>query len=385
MKRTACGGCGNENLEVFLDLGSSPRADAFPAAPGPEDRYPLQLGVCRACWLVQLMEIVPAGDLYGAGYAFYASSSPDLVEYDKAFAGWVLSRWPDHQVVEIACNDGCLLRHFPAGVGVEPAAGPARAARQLGLHVVDEPFTRALAANLDTAVPGPRVVIAKNVLAHVDDLDDMVAGVALLIRHGGVAVIEVQALDDLLAYNQFDHVYHEHRFYLSPSTLRSVLHRHGLAVVVEMRTPAQGGSIRVVAMRRQTSGAPADWTCGMDAYAGVQGRADHLRRSLLDLLARERAEGRNVAGYAASAKSATLLNWCGIGTNMLDYIVDTTPHKIGRVTPGTHIPVVAPGGPDPHTFLMLARNYLGGALRRESAFTLSGGRWIVPIPQPVVI
>lgn len=393
-RRTCCGGCGSGDLNVFLDLGTSPLADAFPIEPGLEDRYPLQVAYCPQCWLVQLMDIVPDHLLYGSDYGFYSSSSPSLVDYDRQFAQWVSDRFDvaGHTVVEVACNDGSLLRHFAGvtrAIGVEPASGPAEVARGRGLDVVGEAFGVDVARRL--LWPGSRrrrLVIAKNVAAHVADLNDFMAGIAHLIRDDGSAVIEVQYFADLLAGNQFDHVYHEHRYFFSLRSLGDLLARHGMSIASAERVPAQGGSIRVVATSGRSPGDwhAEDWLRRPETYAGVQGRAEHLRTVLRDLLHAEAAAGRKVAGYAASAKSATLLNWCGIGPDLLDHVVDTTPHKIGRFTPGTHIPIVGPGDrPVPDTYLLLAWNYLSGVMRRERAFIDAGGRFIVPIPQPVIL
>lgn len=396
--RTGCGGCQSPDLMPFLDLGASPLADVFPTSPDAVlPRYPLRAVVCRSCWLVQLLDVVPDELLYGADYGFYSSTSPSIRAYDADLARWALARFGDEAkrgVVEIACNDGSLLQHLAAGaggpvLGVEPAAGPAEVARKRGLIVAEVPFTRALAEDI---VPSG-LVIAKNVAAHVADLPDFLAGIAHLIGDDGVAVIEVQDVAALLLGNQFDHFYHEHRFYFSVASLSAACWRAGMHVVETERTPAQGGSIRAVVRRR--AGALLDvrwhpvaqgWLRDRSAYAGIQGRADELRDRLLALLDYERSAGRTVAGYAATAKSATLLNWCDIGPDRLAYIEDTTPHKIGRYTPGTGIPIVAEGDrPYPDTRLLLAWNYLGNVLERENGYTMSGGRWIVPIPVPAVL
>lgn len=396
MQRQSCGGCGSATLDQFLDLGTSPLADAFPTTTTEsERRYPLQVAVCRWCWLVQLLEVVDDAELYGADYGFYSSTSPSIVKYDGAFADWAHAKFPEQirqGVVEIACNDGSLLQHFNRPgipvLGVEPAAGPAAVAARFGLPVTVEPFTLAVAQRLADQGGRPGLVIAKNVAAHVANLPDFFAGIAHLIVGDGVAVVEVQNLADLLLGNQFDHFYHEHRFYFSAASLARVCFRAGLNLVSTEWTPAQGGSIRAVLrsqklVRFERSFLAEAWLRDGSAYAGVQRRADHLKTRLLDLLEAEGTSGRTLAGYAASAKSTTLLNWCGIGSDLLDCVVDTTPHKIGRFTPGTHIPIVAPGDrPEPDTYLLLAWNYLGDVLRRERAFR---GRWIVPIPMPVIL
>lgn len=398
MRRDRCGGCGSEDLEVFLDLGKTPLADAFPKdAADPETYYPLELAVCPQCWLVQLLEVVPDDLLFGADYGFYSSTSPSLAAYHEAYAADVLrgefAEQARRLTVEVACNDGSLLRHFAAAgcraVGVDPATGAAEAARGRGLTVLAEPFNRKAASRIRNRFGPAGLVIANNVLAHVADLDDFVAGMADLLAVGGAIIVEVQYLPDLIAGNQFDHVYHEHRYFFSLTSLLPILARHGLRIHHVEHTPAQGGSIRVTAVR----GAPAESPVGgesfvtsMATYQTMQGRVHYMAATLRDLLAAQRHEGRKVAGYAASAKSTTLLNFCRIGPELVDHIVDTTPHKIGRVTPGTHIPIVAPGDrTPPDIYLLLAWNYLSGVLRREREFLDDGGRFIVPIPAPVLL
>jgi hypothetical protein len=399
--RTACGGCGGADLQQFLDLGTSPLADYFPATPDePLTRYPLRVAVCTSCWLAQLLDVVPDEELYGRDYGFYASTSPSIVEYDRKFAAWALERFPEQiqrGVVEIACNDGSLLRHLAAtgvkAIGVEPAIGPAVQAERRGLRIKNHPFSLALGQRLRDELRRPAgLVIAKNVAAHVADLPDFLAGIAHLIDDKGVAVIEVQYVGDLLAGNQFDHVYHEHRYFFGVGSLAKAAAVAGLGMVNYRHTDAQGGSIRAVFRRSSDPGADfgargEDWLSQSSTYQAVQGRADWIRYKLQDLLDAEViTAGRGVAGYAASAKSATLLNWCGIDGKLLDHVVDTTPAKIGRFTPGTGIPIVGPDDrPTPDTYLLLAWNYLADILRREREFTEAGGRFIVPIPVPVIL
>jgi SAM-dependent methyltransferase len=392
MRRSNCGGCGSAHLQPVLDLGSSPLADRFPAtADEPEDRYPLQLAVCTSCWLVQLTEIVPDGLLYGDDYAFFTGSSPSAVSYFADYAAQLarqLDLGTDKFLVEIACNDGTLLSRFDCRtLGVEPADGPAAAANAKGLKVMHEPFGLEAARLIVLGSGAADVVVANNVAAHVSDLHDFFAGVEHLLAPDGVAVIEVQYLADLLAGGQFDHVYHEHRYYFTADSLARVAVRHGLAVRSVIPTPAQGGSIRVMFGR----GEPIElsesmWLRQPSTFMSLQGRVEHIRTRLLDLLDEQIAAGRKVAGYAASAKSATLLNYCGIGPDRLDHIVDTTPHKIGRYAPGSKIPICGPGErPEPDVYLLLAWNYLPGVLRREATYMAAGGRFLVPLPMPVLL
>jgi SAM-dependent methyltransferase len=394
MNRTHCGGCGSAYLQPFLDLGTSPLADRFPAtAEEPEDRYPLQLTVCVSCWLVQLTEIVPDGLLYGDDYAFFTGSSPSAVAYFADYAADLDARFglDGKFVVEVASNDGTMLAKLAERgarvLGVEPALNVAAAARDKGLEIHAVGFGDDAARALVDERGQADLVVANNVAAHVSDLHDFFAGVEHLLAPDGVAVVEVQYLADLLAGGQFDHVYHEHRYYFTADSLARVAARHGLAVRSVTPTPAQGGSIRVMFGRGEPIelSEPA-WLRQPSTFMSLQGRVERIRTRLLDLLDEQIAAGRKVAGYAASAKSATLLNYCGIGPDRLDHIVDTTPHKIGRYTPGSKIPVCGPGErPEPDVYLLLAWNYLPGVLRREAAYAAAGGRFLVPLPMPVLL
>lgn len=399
-RRETCGGCGSADLEPFLNLGSTPLADAFPTDPTQEERrYPLEVAVCRSCWLMQLLDVVPDHLLFGGDYGFYSSASPSLRDYHTTYAGWLLADFRDRAerlTVEVACNDGDLLNRFAVAgckvVGVEPAGNVAEAARKRGLPVLDVPFGRDAAKWIVEGNGKAGLVIANHVVAHVADLDDFVGGFKDLLAPDGILSIEVQYAGDLIGGNQFDHVYHEHRSFFSFGALAAVLERHGLPPRRVRHTPSQGGSIHVLAgdlpddasvtrILRQES-----WLRDMAPYRSMQGRVDHIRDRLGELLAGERRVGHSVAGYAASAKSTTLLNYCGLGPRDLDHVVDTTPHKIGRYTPGTHIPITAPGQrTEPDTFLLLAWNYLPGVLKRERAFLEAGGKFLVPIPLPVLL
>lgn len=395
--RKACGGCGSADLADFLDLGSTPLADRFPRpAERDGESYPLQVAVCQKCWLAQLRCVVDGAELFGADYAFLTGASPALAAYYAQWATWAMAEYGAQArrgVIEIACNDGTLLSRFALQgcpvLGIEPAGPPADAAEAAGLGVVREPFTSELPLRAGIARAG--LVIANNVMAHVEDPFDVLDGIRRILAPGGVAVCEFQYLGDLLAGAMIDHVYHEHRFFYSLASFTALAREAGLYVTRAMRTPNQGGSLRVVLSADEALAGFApplpleDPMTRIGIYAGMQSRAMHARGALLEALDAELAQGRTIAGYGASAKSATLLGFCGIGPGRVSWIEDLTPGKIGRVTPGTRIPVIAPSEMRADTYLLTAWNYLSSVVRREAEFLASGGKLIVPGPVPVTI
>jgi hypothetical protein len=381
VKRTKCGSCSSEDLYQFLSLAPTPLADVFPDTPAADEiRYPLGAMVCQECWLVQLSEIVPDELLYGADYGFYTGASPSSLAYFEDYATSLLIEHTEQAVkglvVEIACNDGTLLQHLAkAGcqvLGVEPAAGPAAAARATGLNVMVEPFSPDLARRIVAVHGQASMVIAKKLLAP-----------------GGVISIEVQYVADLLLGNGFDLLYHEHRYFFSIGSLTTLLASHDLNIVAVQRTPAQGGSIRVQVRHQPRGVGFADRVAlhYRSAYSSMQLRAEQIQVQLRDLIQQEQRAGRVVVGYGAPAKSCTLLNWIEAGPDLIEVIHDATPSKDGRFTPGTHIPITTNPLPAGYnvTAVLLAHNYLPGVLRREREFLDAGGRFIVPLPVPVVI
>jgi SAM-dependent methyltransferase len=384
-KRIACGSCGSNILQPFLDLGTTPLADAFPRSPDePETFYPLGLCVCRKCWLVQNTEVVPDELLYNGDYGFYTGASPSSIAYFADYAAGAIKRFNPKFVVEIASNDGTLLRQFTGArkLGVEPSANVAKVAQEAAIPTIVEPFGRKVAADIISLDGWPDLVIANNVIAHVSDLDDFIGGLADLLGPKGKVIIEFQYVADLLAFNQFDHVYHEHRSFFSVGSLDEALGRHGLHIFDYRFTQAQGGSVRAFVHRCSGHGPyPEEGLTDPAVYAGFQRRVDRLCERLEELV----WASRPVAGYGASAKSTTLLNYCGFDASEIEHVVDLTPAKIGRYTPGSRIPIVD-GGLDPSTtYLLLAWNYLSGILTRESTFRAAGGKFIVPIPMPVLL
>jgi SAM-dependent methyltransferase len=405
VRREKCGGCGSPNLRQFLDLGSTPLADDFPASPDLDaKRWPLGAAVCEACWLVQLTEVVPDDVLWGGDYGFHTGGSPSSLAYFREYAATLAA---DHRetvrgglVVEVACNDGTMLWHFAnAGyrtLGVEPAKGPADAARAKGLDVIGAPFGREVAQGIVDTEGRASLVIANNVLAHVADLDDFVGGLALLLAPDGVLSVEVQYLGDLLLGNGFDLLYHEHRSFFSLSSLYRLLNTHGLAITRITPTPAQGGSIRVEAKHGDITKVRDNllhevWLRDWCTYGSMQARAEVVRDGIQSLVRAERAAGRTVVGYGAPAKATTLLHWCGLtSADDIEVVYDATPSKDSRFMPGTDIPITTDpigGTLAAHrtTALLLVHNYLPGVLRREREFLDAGGRFLVPLPVPVVL
>jgi novobiocin biosynthesis protein NovU/D-mycarose 3-C-methyltransferase len=379
---TCCG-----TVEMFLDLGLSPIADAYTAtADELVERHPLRVGVCDKCRLVQLMDDVDPG--FGSGYSFHSGASAPLRTYHRAYADSVLKRYPRQVadgVVEVGCNDGDLLRHFPGALGIDPS-GPAREAKDRGLDVLVQPFTLDLARRLHHDRGRQGIVIANHVLAHVPDLGDTLAGMHLLLQNDGLAIVEVQYLPDLLVNNAFDLVYHEHRRFFSLTSLEHYAHQHGLYVVDAELTDRQGGSLRATLARGGAVNLPETdrvtrirtaehWLD--DGYAGMQGRAERIRDRLVELV---RAQEGITAIYGAPAKATTLLNFCGLTADDLSWCVDSTHAKQGRFIPGTGIQIVPTGFMGASVYLLAAHNYASHVIRSNPH-----KRFILPLPAPVVI
>lgn len=376
------------------------RADRVAATALP--RYPLGLLRCAACTLVQISEIVSDAELWGGDYGFYTGASSVAADYQHQYADTIAERFGDlgrHLTVEIACNDGTMLarlhsRGLPV-LGVDPAAGPVEVARARGLDVMHAGFDEQLADLIVTTRGQAGLIVANNVVAHVEDLNGFLAGVRHLLAESGVAIFEFQYLVDLIVGNQFDHVYHEHRQFFSLTSFSRAAERHGLRVLEVTSTDAQGGSLRVTVgnlahwpahnvghLQRAEA-----WLSDEHALSGLQGRAERIRTRLLEALRAHRSAGRRVAGYGAPSKSSTLLNWCEIDTDLIQYLVDTTPTKQGRFTPGTGIPIISPESDSrlPDVYCVFVWNYLSQVVHKEALFVSHGGRWLVPIPVPAMI
>ncbi len=378
--RGRCRFCGAALRDTFVDLGMSPLCESYVAADALDNMepfYPLHVRVCRECLLVQLPAYVAPDEIFRE-YAYFAAYSDSWVEHARRFVEMAVSRFglgAASFVVELASNDGYLLQHLVArGVpvlGVEPARNVAAAAEARGVPTVTEFFGLALADQLLRERGAADLLIANNVLAQVPDLDDFVAGITRLLAPDGTASLEFPHLARLIAGVQFDTIYHEHFSYFSLGTTARIAAAHGLQVVDVEELTTHGGSLRVYLAHAGVERSPspavarvlaAEAAAGLDrldGYLGFEEQVRGVRHALLEFLIAERRAGRQVAGYGAPGKGNTLLNYCGIRTDLLAYTVDRNPYKQGRFTPGTHIPILAPARiaeTRPDTILILPWN-----------------------------
>jgi SAM-dependent methyltransferase len=405
----ACRSCGAALTETLVDLGEQPLANSYldPDTPSEEERlYPLYARVCPNCLLVQVDEVVPAAEIF-SDYAYFSSYSSSWVEHARRFAEEAAGEYglgPDSLVVEVASNDGYLLRHFlAAGVpvlGIEPAANVAAVAQQSRIPTEVAFFGRSTAEALVSTGRRADLLVGNNVVAHVPDLNDFVDGLSTILAPKGVLSLEFPHVLNLIEGVQFDTIYHEHYCYFSLLSLEGVLRRHGLEVFDVVPLTTHGGSLRVLASHRsrvfpegkglkavrsrEASGGLAQ----MSTYRGFNEQVANCKQSLVDFLAAAAAEGHSVVGYGAAAKGNTLLNFCGVTVAELPFVVDRSPHKQGRLLPGSRIPVLAPDVLDenpPDYLLVLPWNLLDEIRREWAHLADRGTRFVVAIPDTRVI
>lgn len=359
-----CRHCGTALDLPFADLGSAPPSNAYLSEQdlhAPEMWFPLRVLVCRNCWLVQTEDFAKAEQLFDARYAYFSGVSTSWQRHCADYSDEMidfLGLDSKSLVVEIASNDGTLLENFSragiASIGVEPTASTAAAARSKGLHVVEEFFGKRAAERLAAASGRADLIAANNVLAHVPDINDFVAGFPVLLKPGGIATFEFPHLMRLVEGNQFDTIYHEHFSYLSLSAVDRIFATSGLAIVDVRQLPTHGGSLRVYcerndSRRREQSSAVADMLrnereAGMlDTvyYIGFQRRIEKVKDEFVAFLLDARRQGKSVAAYGAAAKGNTLLNFAGIRPDLCAFVADASPHKQGRFLPGSRIPIVS--------------------------------------------
>jgi len=402
---SACRSCGGDRLLPVIDLGEQPLANAYPAVDSdtPEARYPLATVLCRDCALMQLSGTVPPQSLFD-DYAYFSSYSTTMVEAMRDLADRLTQQYTlgsGDLVLEVASNDGYLLQHYQArGVpvlGIEPAKNVAEVARAAGIPTICEYFGYGLAQALARDGRQASVLHANNVMAHVPDINDFVAGLAAVLRDDGVAVIETPYVARLVSDREFDTIYHEHVFYYSLTSLAAVARRHGLHVSDVEQIPIHGGSLRVWLSRHPAAtGAVADLLAaetatGVDApgyYADLAHQVDQVRAEAVGLLRSARRAGKRIAAYGAAAKGTVLLNYFGLGRDVIEFVADRSPHKQGRRMPGVGVPIVAAAellARQPDLVLLLAWNFATEILEQQDSYRKRGGHFIVPLPSPHVI
>jgi len=405
----SCRSCGAPLERLFVDLGMSPPCEDFLTADRlhkPETFYPLDVRICDRCLLVQLPTYLSAASIF-TEYAYFSSYSDSWVEHASRLVDEAIVRQglgPESRVVEIASNDGYLLQHVIAkgipALGVEPARNIAAVAESKGIPTLNDFFSLDLARSIVASSGMADYVVANNVFAHIPDLNDFTAGLAALLRPGGLLSIEVAYLMRLIEHNEFDTIYHEHFMYYTVLSASRVLARHGLRLLDVEELPTHGGSIRMWVVHHDDSrpSTPAveafvarEREAGLDdpgGYGGFAKQVERIKNDLLAFLIEERRGGATIAGYGAPGKANTLLNYCGIRTDLIEYLVDRNPYKHGRFTPGTHIPIFAPDHLDetrPDVIVVMPWN-----LRKEIADQLSytkawGARLVVAIPHVEVV
>ena len=404
--RRTCRFCGAGLERTFVDLGMSPLCETYPAAADldrGEVYYPLHAWVCEACFLVQLGEYARPENIF-SDYPYFSSYSDSWLGHARLYCDRMIGRFGlggESRVVEVGSNDGYLLQYFAEQavpiLGVEPAANVARAAVDKGIPTRVAFFGRRLAEEL-RAESGPAdLIVANNVLAQVPDLNDFVSGLRILLKPEGVLTIEVPHLLRLIELNEFDTIYHEHYSYFSMLTLDRIMGAHGLRVFDVEELASHGGSLRVYACPSDLAGRPRDRSVGRliareeeaglgspAGYENFQRRVKETRLAFVEFLLGAVRQGKTVAGYGAPGKSATLLHYCGIGRDFIEYTVDRNPNKQGRFLPGTHIPIHAPDRirqTRPDYVVVLPWNLKDEILGQLRYVREWGGRCVVPIPR----
>jgi len=405
-----CRFCGERLKYSLVDLGMSPLCESYvplEKLDSMEPFYPLHVLVCHRCFLAQLGDYVAPEEIF-TDYAYFSSYSDSWLDHSKRYTLAMKDRLdlgPGSFVVEVASNDGYLLQYFVeqgiSVLGIEPAANVARVAEQKGVPTLVRFFGRELASELVAQGKQADLVLGNNVLAQVPDVNDFVAGLAMVLKPEGVLTLEFPHLSRLIDGNQFDTIYHEHFSYFSLHTTERILEAHGLTLIDVEELPTHGGSLRVFA-RRKNGRPPApsarvlalkqeEERAGLTTLAGYAefaGRVEETKWRLLEFLMGARREGRRVVGYGAPGKGNTLLNFCGIRTDFVDFVVDRNPYKQGKFLPGTHIPIHHPdrlAEAKPDYVLILPWNLKDEIVRQLAFVRHWGGRFVVPIPSVQIL
>lgn len=361
-----CRHCKAELTKVFVDLGSAPPSNAYLTVKdlrSPEKWYPLRVMVCDSCWLVQTEDYSGAEELFSEDYAYFSSYSSTWLNHAELYVSEMIKRFkldPTKLVIEVAANDGYLLRYVKNSgipcVGIEPTKSTASVARGKGIDVIESFFGVRLAEKLAKEGKQADLMVANNVLAHVPDINDFVAGFSILLKPSGVATFEFPHIMRLVAQNQFDTIYHEHYSYLSLLVVDKIFRSNGLLVFDVENIQTHGGSLRVFACRKDTrhfepserlfdllSLETKTGISTLNYYEKFQEKANKVKNDFLDFLIKANFEGKKVVGYGAAAKGNTLLNYAGVRSDLIKFVVDKNPAKQGRTLPGSRIPITEEG------------------------------------------
>jgi SAM-dependent methyltransferase len=410
MKELGCRFCGHPLRHSFVDLGMSPLANSYvepEALQRPEPFFPLHVWVCEHCLLVQLPETESPEAIF-SDYAYFSSYSTSWLRHAEGYVAAMVERFGfdrESQIVEIASNDGYLLQYFQQHgipvLGIEPARNVAQAAQERGIRTLVKFFNTKTAKELVDEGLQADLLLGNNVLAHVPGLNDFVEGLKITLKPGGVVTMEFPHLMRLMVENQFDTIYHEHFSYFSLRTVLDVFTVRGLTLFDVEELPTHGGSIRIYARHAEDESKPVahrvtdllnrERAAGfddLDHYLSFGDQVRETKRKLLSFLVRLKDEGKSIAGYGAPAKGNTLLNYCGVGTDFLDYTVDRSPHKQGRYLPGTRIPIYAPehiSETKPDYVLILPWNLKEEIIEQMSEIRSWGGQFLVAIPEVTVL
>lgn len=396
----SCRFCKHKLDTVFVDLGLSPISNAYLNSPTDKEHfYPLKTYVCNKCFLVQLEDHAKSEDHFNDNYAYFSSYSTSWLDHCRKYVNGVtkkLSLSSSSQVIEIASNDGYLLQYFDKNIsvlGIEPSKSVAEAAKAKGINTIINFFTQKLAKTL----PKADLILGNNVFAHVPDINDFTAGIKAALKPTGTVTLEFPHLLNLIEQNQFDTIYHEHYSYLSLITTQKIFSKQGLKIYNIEQLPTHGGSLRIWGCHEQDNKQIStqvnhvlsqEKKFGLEkieTYTSYNTKVVDTKHKLRQLLNDIKSKGNKIVAYGAAAKGNTLLNYCEVGKNIIDYVIDKSPHKQGKFLPGTHIPIVAPVELDknkPDYILILPWN-----LKEEIVEQLKylGAKFIVPIPIPQIL
>jgi len=405
-----CRHCGKTLTHVFLDLGFAPPSNAYLTEAelhAPETYYPLKLYVCESCWLVQTEDYARANELFRNDYAYFSSVSKTWLDHARDYSGMIRERLGlngNSFVIEVASNDGYLLKNFVASgipcLGIEPTASTAAAAEALGIPVIREFFGTSLGHRLAAEGCQADLIIGNNVYAHVPDINDFTAGLKAVLRPGGTITLEFPHLLQLIKENQFDTVYHEHFSYLSLYTVNRIFRRAGLKVYDVEKLATHGGSLRIYGTHIDDPRIVVDTVENLlheeemyglrdlSVYKAFQPRAEKVKDDLLAFLIEQKRHGKTVVAYGAAAKGNTLLNYAGIKCDLISFVFDAAPSKQGKYLPGSHIPILSPVGlheRHPDWVVVLPWNIAHEVTQQYCSINEWGGKFVIAVPELRVI